>query len=421
MAIVLLLTSRPDAAIAQEGEQYVNGADLPPPWADTLEIFETDFQLPQGVTLPDSVDLSLWFPPAGNQYRQYACTAWATAYGIMSYRDNLRQGYKPDKKKPVDPSRAYSPAFVFNLVKQFTDTTSNCRGGIDFHKAIQLCQGVGCCSLAQLPYDTTVTACESLVPVDLLDTAAQHTLPVPIKLSSSDVTQWRYHLARKQPILVQVTIDTSFVKGGKRAAKNGGWFIWRHRNYRCMKGGHMIVCTGYNDRDSTFTILNSFGTGWGTQGYCKMTRRLIEYHCGAAYVFANEDPLVADTVDGRQADRTTYTGDSLQEKMRPGEYQLFNDLKMRLVKEGRGGAKALVEFSDTKTGTVIRDMEFTSGQTLGFCHNGEAIQFTYHERPWLFALFDGSLPFVVKEHAVERDPYVLHEKAHLEKLREGSK
>ena len=89
------------------------------PWADTLEIYESDFKLPPGTVLPDSADLSPWFPPAGNQGRQYACTAWAFAYGLMTFRDNFRQWCAPDKDAPVHPARAYSPAFIFNLVIPF--------------------------------------------------------------------------------------------------------------------------------------------------------------------------------------------------------------------------------------------------------------------------------------------------------------
>ena len=419
MLVLLLITGSDRSAGAQSiADSLICGADLPPPWADTLEIYESDFKLPPGTVLPDSADLSPWFPPAGNQGRQYACTAWAFAYGLMTFRDNFRQRYAPDKDAPVDPARAYSPAFIFNLVKQFTDTSGNCRSGIDFHKTLQLCQGTGCCTLADLPYDTASTACKDPVPAELLAKAAGHKLPVPIKLASYDPVQWKYHLAHDRPIVMFVVMDTSFINGGKRAAKEGRWFIWRHRNYKRMKGGHMIVCTGYNDRDTTFTILNSFGTDWGTEGYCKVTPRLLEYHCGAGYVFPNEDPLEVDTLDGRPADQTVYSGNSLHEKMKPGQYQIFNDIKLRMVAAREDGLHALVEFSDANSGAVVRDIEFTSGQTLGFCHNGRSVAFSYHRRSRLVSWLDRSLPFIVNEHEAVTDPFLAHEEQRWQAVRD---
>ena len=35
-------------------------------------------------------------------------------------------------------------------------------------------------------------------------------------------------------------------------------------------GGHCVVAVGYDDTQRTFIIRNSWGTGWGEQGYCHM-------------------------------------------------------------------------------------------------------------------------------------------------------
>lgn len=36
--------------------------------------------LPKGANLPHKVDLSPWFPPAGDQGRQRSCVPWALCY-----------------------------------------------------------------------------------------------------------------------------------------------------------------------------------------------------------------------------------------------------------------------------------------------------------------------------------------------------
>ena len=35
-------------------------------------------------------------------------------------------------------------------------------------------------------------------------------------------------------------------------------------------GGHCVVAVGYDDSQRHFIIRNSWGTGWGQQGYCFM-------------------------------------------------------------------------------------------------------------------------------------------------------
>ncbi len=35
-------------------------------------------------------------------------------------------------------------------------------------------------------------------------------------------------------------------------------------------GGHCVVAVGYDDTKRAFIIRNSWGTGWGIQGYCYM-------------------------------------------------------------------------------------------------------------------------------------------------------
>ena len=35
-------------------------------------------------------------------------------------------------------------------------------------------------------------------------------------------------------------------------------------------GGHCVVAVGYDDGKRQFTIGNSWGTGWGLNGYCLM-------------------------------------------------------------------------------------------------------------------------------------------------------
>src|SRR5262249_13436738 len=73
---VFLVTLPVTTSYGQEEVRLAGGA--PPTMEDVIEIpSEWDFKLPKGIDLPDSVDLSPWFPPAGDQFKQASCSGWA--------------------------------------------------------------------------------------------------------------------------------------------------------------------------------------------------------------------------------------------------------------------------------------------------------------------------------------------------------
>src|SRR5262245_27107733 len=68
--------------------------------------------------LPDVVDLSPRFPAPGSQGRQGSCVAWAIAYGLKSYQENVERGWGVD----TDAHR-FSPSFLYNQI-----APSSCNG-----------------------------------------------------------------------------------------------------------------------------------------------------------------------------------------------------------------------------------------------------------------------------------------------------
>jgi C1A family cysteine protease len=81
-----------------------------------------------------------------------------------------------------------------------------------------------------------------------------------------DVTQMRGCLAEGYPFVFGFTVYQSFE--GASVAQTG--IVPMPGTGEAVLGGHCVVAVGYDDTKRQFTIRNSWGTGWGLNGYCLM-------------------------------------------------------------------------------------------------------------------------------------------------------
>lgn len=393
----------------------VSGAELPGPSSPIAVTVETDFQLPERYVLPRTVDLSHWFPPAGDQHRQYSCTAWALGYGLMSYRLNKLAGrVVPDT---LNAAQTFSPAYLFNLMK-FIDG-SDCTSGVDFESLAEMVPLSGCAWWQELPYDTAVTACRKrLLPQVMLDAMRNHTPPM-VQLDKYNIAQWKYHLAEERPIVATIVIDSSFVHSG--AATNGERpFVWDLPHWGKNDGGHAVVCTGY-DGDSTFTFLNSFGERWGEHGYFKATWEVLLYKCYGAYIMSNDTAATWAADPGRAADKDVLTGSGVRESFKPGEFQEINGLKVKFTDLRNGGEQAVVQFFDACSDSLLQTLVVPRDQPHTFYHEGRSITYAWRKRSGPASWFDHSVPFTVAEVPAQEDAFVKRRNEQLKALRRADR
>ena len=75
-----------------------------------------------------------------------------------------------------------------------------------------------------------------------------------------DLNQWKAWLASNGPILAALTVDATW----DNAAATGGNIDTFMPN--TVRGGHAIAIVGYTSQ-GRFIVRNSWGTGWGDQGF----------------------------------------------------------------------------------------------------------------------------------------------------------
>ncbi|MEO0078632.1 MAG: FlgD immunoglobulin-like domain containing protein [candidate division WOR-3 bacterium] len=212
------------------------------------------------------VDLSDEMPPVGNQGAQGSCAAWAIAY---YHRTQLE--YRERRWNLADPRHQFSPAFTYNQVNGGADR------GSGFGDNMPLICDQGCASLFDFPYDQyNCTRWPS-------ESAYARALPFRTKDWS-----WAY------------VYDTFGINHIKQLLVNGstatlGIDVWgnfdeirRFNNTYCVadkmgsnRGGHLVTFVGYDDSMVTndglgaFKMVNSWGTGWGAQGYFWMSYQAV--------------------------------------------------------------------------------------------------------------------------------------------------
>lgn len=360
---------------AQSGTDHPIDGALLPTRATLLRIPSEHWEgLPRGTRLPARVDLRPWLPPPGDQGRQNACIAFALAYGLKSYQETVQAGGRGGHA-------VFSPAFPYNLTKlQFDTTDTRCLGSY-FTRVFSVLVEQGCCAWNEWPYDTASMACFKPVPAALMTDAAAHTLASPMRVAPGNLDQLRYHLMRGTPVAFAMGIDTAFKYGALRSGRAGQPFRWRPACAAPMPGSHAMLVVGYDDADSTFLVMNSWGTTWGEGGFCRIRYEVFDCHVTEAYVALDAlegadatsgEPEVDDDLDARERLR-----------LRVGESVRMEDLEVALVRASDDGERVRLALNDSAGPMPDGVVDLHRDHSVRVQRGDDLLVLDYVRRAWL--------------------------------------
>ncbi len=198
-------------------------------------------------TLPPRIDLRPQCSPVENQGALGSCTGNALT-GALEFLE-IR-----DKVHFVDLSRLfiyYNERVIENTVK--SDAGARLRDGI---KTLAK-QGV--CSEKTWPY--RISRFSVKPPAASYKEAAQHQITSYQRLRTVD--EMRACLAGGFPFVFGFTVYESFES--QAVAKSG--VVSMPQAGERVVGGHAVLGVGYDDAEKRFVVRNSWGAGWGEQGY----------------------------------------------------------------------------------------------------------------------------------------------------------
>ena len=199
-------------------------------------------------SLPNSKDLSSWFPVPGDQGQQSSCVAWAVGYGLKSYQEAVE-----NKKKPTSNNSVFSPSYIYNQIK-----LGGCEGGSYIKSALDILKSEGVPRLYDFPYDSN--NCSSRPNKNIKDKASRYKIAEWRRVSVQNELEVKSQLAASFPVVIMMEIDQGFMNLNYNQIYNN--------KSGARKGYHAMVVVGYDNSKSAYKVLNSWGTDWGTNGYC---------------------------------------------------------------------------------------------------------------------------------------------------------
>ena len=206
-------------------------------------------RFPQG--LPPSIDRRSECPPVYDQGQLGSCTGNGIA-GAIEF-DQRKQG-----TKEFTPSRLF---IYYN--ERVIEGTVDHDAGAQIRDGIKAVAKVGAPPETDWPYDIAKFAQR---PPPLAYSDAKQDLVSSYSRVVQDATQMRGCLAEGYPFVFGFTVYQSFESAS--VAQTG--IVPMPGTGEAVLGGHCVVAVGYDDTKRQFIVRNSWGTGWGLNGYCLM-------------------------------------------------------------------------------------------------------------------------------------------------------
>lgn len=346
---------------------------------DILSIpWEHPFVLPKAAQLEDRVDLSEWFPPAGDQYAQASCGGWAVGYGLATYQWNRLRNRRPDTTYMADPANVFSPTFLYTLTIS-SEKISSCKTGIQLPDAIRLVCDTGCATMLQFPLDTSRHNCIRPIPDSAFVGAYRHRMAYPVSLDNFNSDQWKYHLGKGEPVVFFSSIsEPLFITGYLNPGKP---FIWQEAFPSNWAGrvGHIMVCTGY--KDNVFHVLNSWGENWADHGYLEIPDSVLTWACSDAYVLRKGLALLP-LIPVKPTTPKTLGGDQhVKGSLGPGEVHKADSISFRVLDAIKTG-EVVIEVRDAGTHAEAHTIQVREDQPVTFHHEGDLYTFTWLGQNW---------------------------------------
>ena len=208
------------------------------------------FSAPPPGSVPASVDLRSLCPPVYDQGQLGSCTANAIAAAVQFER--MKQGV-PD----FMPSRLF---LYFN--ERLLEGTVNSDAGARLRDGIKCLATQGDCPETLWPYRDDGQSFALQPPQACYDNAVLHTAISYERLNQS-LAQMKGCLAAGYPFVFGFTVYESFESD---AVAQTGEAPLPSLDEPAL-GGHAVMAAGYDDSRSGFIVRNSWGSGWGDQGY----------------------------------------------------------------------------------------------------------------------------------------------------------
>ncbi len=223
---------------------------------------------------PRKINLKPYCPIPGNQGSVFSCVGWAIGFGAMTVERAVQ-------KNQTDPAgvndQAYSALFIYNQVKEM----NSCKSGARMTGAMEWLKTNGDCYAKD--FDQKTNDCQARPDIQLSAQAKDHTIRDYVRLFDVDdgpgikINRIRQLLSKNKPVVVSIRVNLQF-----QELKNAR--VWNPSDGDEPSESHALLVVGYDDAAARFTLMNSWGTGWGDGGFIEIAYKDLAACCRYAYV-----------------------------------------------------------------------------------------------------------------------------------------
>jgi C1A family cysteine protease len=215
-----------------------------------------DFRVPPpSIALPSKVDLRANCPPVGDQGSIGSCTANASCEAL-EYLERTGKA-----------ARLFSRLFLYYYTRKYENTPATDDSGTQIRDAMKVLADMGVAYEETWPYDIPETRFSLEPSQDARDEALNHKALFYYRCPNLDTV--KASLFQTFPVIFGFAVPNNMMTA--RCAQDG--LVFYPAADEGFDGGHAVLAVGYDDAqvigDQQGAILtqNSWGTGWGQQGF----------------------------------------------------------------------------------------------------------------------------------------------------------
>lgn len=218
------------------------------------ELLRGDFGI-----LESKVSIKQFCPKPISQRKDLISPSMAAAYGARTIIEAKKRGISNDPLK-ISRELAFSP--VFNYFMSKPEGTEDCLVPVSIHDVLQSMKENGTPRMNEF-----MTFCPQSVSKEVMDKATSHRITDYLRLFDVDddadekVDRTKYSVSQELPVIITMHTPHSFFR-----AKD----FWQPREEFDEKEElHSMVVVGYDDNKygGAFEVMNSWGSGWGNDGF----------------------------------------------------------------------------------------------------------------------------------------------------------
>jgi C1A family cysteine protease len=222
------------------------------------------------VELPEQLDLRVYASPVDNQSALGSCAANAL---VNAYELMVRQQF-------IEKFKDLSRLYVYYHSRYKENTLELDYGVLYMKSVLDAVKKYGVCTEKLWPYDISKFTIQPN-PDCYADAAKRKILEYN---SIPNVNLIFYSLVEIKPVVFGMTIFDSFMDMDKFYST-----VEIPRENELSIGNHAMCIVGYNKISKTYIVKNSFGVGWGDEGYCYIPFEYLDRYGFDYYNFKLDD------------------------------------------------------------------------------------------------------------------------------------